>query len=175
MYEGFEDEELMALYLAGEERAFRELYGRYRGRVYGFILERVKDRVVTEELFQATFLKLHRFRSYYRKGELFSAWLFTICKNIIRDHIRKVRRTAVEVPLDEGEIEKVEAPSAAEKDDLLREVSAHLSERQRQALYLRYRGDMEFEEIAKILEISEVNVRQLISRALKKVKEKMAR
>lgn len=76
MYESSDDESLMALYIGGDEVAFRALYGRYRKRVYGFLSKRVYDATAAEELCQTTLLKLHRSRGRYREGELFAAWVF---------------------------------------------------------------------------------------------------
>lgn len=174
MYEGLEDEELMRLYVAGKEAAFRELYDRYRGRVYGFILKRVHDPRLAEELFQATFLRLHRFRPSYTPGRLFSAWIFTICRNVVRDHFREEKRKPPKVSYDDGTMDQSKYIVPQEKE-LVDEVLSLLSKRQREVIQLRYENGLEFEEIGRALETSEENVRQLVSRAIRKMKEKIAR
>ena len=82
------DEELMSRYKFGEYPAFEELYRRHSGRVYGFILKRVKSRERAEELFQESFLRLHRNRSRYNDSLPFLPWLFTIARSAMIDGVR---------------------------------------------------------------------------------------
>ncbi len=174
MVEGIEDEELMRHYMAGDEAAFRQLYDRYRGRVYGYIVNRVKDPKVADELFQTTFLKLHRFRPKYTPGRLFSAWIFTICRNVVRDHFRVEMRKVPQVTLDEARVNS-DGDRVSRKREALEEVLNLLSKRQREAVALRYEEEMEFKDIARVLKISEVNVRQVISRAIRGLREKIVK
>lgn len=162
----------MVLYLAGNEGAFDELFTRYRKRVYGFISKKIHDPKTVEDLFQTTFLKLHRSREHYEPGRLFSAWLFTICRNVIFDHLRKEKRAkqhrdqaSEETPLIEFSTEK---PDPQEKDEVL----SLVSEKQRELLKLRYEEELAFEQIAVRMNTTAGNIRQMISRTVRSLKGK---
>src|SRR5476649_2776842 len=86
------DEELMALYQNGDEQAFGMLYARHSGRVYGFLVNSLKDKALADDVFQSTFMKLHRARSTYDPSFPFIPWLFTVCRGVMIDHIRKAGR-----------------------------------------------------------------------------------
>ncbi len=169
-YERREDEELMTGYIAGDEAAFYELYRRYRPRAYGFFSKRVRERTVVDELFQLAFLKLHRSRERYQPGRLFSAWFFTICRNVVIDYFRQQGRLP-EIVNTEAAIENASAAESIRTDSALpTELLETLSANQREAVRLRYEEELDFEEIAHELRTSQENVRQLISRGMKKIR-----
>lgn len=170
------DEELMRAYQLGEERAFSLLYERYSGKVYGYLRSKRQDVSDTQEVFQEVFLKLHRMRAKYRPMEPFAPWLYAMMRNVLIDHIRKMK--AGIQPLFEPELfDSAQASSLsngknAEASDLSQVPGFHrLRTRQREALQLRYRDERSFSEIADHLDTSEANVRKLISRAIGKLRK----
>ncbi len=170
-YEQAADERLMALYINGDDRAFQELFSRYKGRVFGYLTKRLTDPRVAEDLFQAVFLNLHRSRSRYNPERPFSAWLFSISRNVVRDHLRSQKRTVV-APLAEGNFEET---SGQPLDDSsaqtrLEEALQQMTPMEREAIRLRYDKAFKFEDIARELNTSAGNARQLISRAVRKVR-----
>jgi len=60
--EAWSDEVLMTAYQTGDTRAFEILFGRYRNRLYGYFVRRFGDRDLAADLFQRTFLRVHRAR-----------------------------------------------------------------------------------------------------------------
>jgi RNA polymerase sigma factor (sigma-70 family) len=159
------DEELMVAYAQGNENAFWELYGRYSGRVYGFLFARARNRTAVDDLFQTAFLKLHQSRHRYDPAFAFAPWIFTIVRNVWIDHLR---RTAAR---REDELSgELPAPAPAEQPTLPE--LKHLDERQREALKMRYGEDLSFDEISKRLKTSPANVRQIVSRGLKRLRVK---
>lgn len=171
VYEDAEDEKLMALYVQGDEVAFRELFLRYKGRVYGYLARRLSDVSTTDDLFQLVFLNLHRSRRLYDSKRLFSAWIFCITRNVIRDFLRQKRRD-VNIAQKEMDIETILVQQEdASVEMQLEEAMKKVSPREREAIRLRFDKAMEFEEIARSLGTSEGNVRQVISRAIRKVRE----
>lgn len=85
---------LMAAYQAGNEAAFRELFERYAGRACGFLVRRLGDPSLAEDLYQEAFFRIHRARSSYDSNRSFRAWLFGIVHNLPTDTLRSHRRTA---------------------------------------------------------------------------------
>jgi RNA polymerase sigma-70 factor (ECF subfamily) len=165
------DEELMALYQAGEEAAFNVIYERYSGRVYGFLKMKLRDSEGVNEVFQAAFLKLHHARMQYSPHLPFTPWLFTIARNALIDWCRQKARqdllaesVRVEPPAPENE------PAAP---DSLPDLTL-LPQPQRDALRLRYYEEMSFEEISRRLNTSPANVRQMISRGIKRLRKAFA-
>lgn len=163
------DEDLMATYQRGEQVAFDVLYRRHSAKIYGFLKARVRQPGVADDLFQATFMKLHQSRSSYNPSFPFVPWLFTICRSVMIDSQRKTMRNLED--LDEEAIERAVAitpphletgPAAPGLDGLPPE--------QRRAVELRYGEESSFEEIAARLETTPSNARQLVSRAIRKLR-----
>ena len=161
------DEALMVLYQEGDEKAFEVLYQRHSRRVYGFLKKRIQDPHMADDVFQATFTKLHTSKQRYQPKYPFLPWLFTVCRSEMIDQFRKVAKNQEDPTADLGETvaNPVIQSSQSKMPDLSR-----LPANQRAALTLRYQDDLEFAEIAKRLSTSAANVRQLISRAIKSLK-----
>lgn len=85
------DAHLVRRYLNGEEAALHRLIVNHQSRVKGFIFSKVKDRDITEDLFQDTYMKVIkslRKGSYNEKGK-FLPWVMRIAHNLIMDYFRK--------------------------------------------------------------------------------------
>lgn len=155
------DEELMVAYQLGEAEAFEELYSRHAPKVLGFLRKKLNNDAQARDVFQATFLKLHKSRERYDTGFPFVPWLFTICRSELLDAMKKahVKHEALVEAVPE---------TAAFKEEERREVDlGALPQVQRQALEYRYSQEFSFQEIAERLETSPANARQLVSRAIR--------
>lgn len=175
MFENETDEELMVLYLAGNERAFEALFARYRNRVYGYVDKYIKDPRVADDLFQIVFLKLHRSRTRFDTRLLFGPWLFTICRNVIFDHLRGTQRSRERLGKAEDAMEIATTIQEEEPDTALEELLKIVPDRQREAVRLRYEEGLDFEAIAHRLNTTQENARQLISRAVRAIKKRVNR
>ena len=77
---------------AGDQDAFRELYARYQDVVFRYVLFRLGDRTLAEDLTQETFLRaLRRISSVSYQGRDIGAWFVTIARNLIFDHVKSSR------------------------------------------------------------------------------------
>ncbi len=164
--------ELMALYQEGDIEAFNCLYDKYKSLVYGYLYKRVNKRTEIDDIFQDVFLRLHHSRSRYKSEFPFEPWLFTVLRNSLIDYYRKKKKEYPDVSLDGLEV----TPSALQVEDKhnldgLLPKDADLKKSQRQAIELRYGEDFSFEEIADTLGTTSSNARQLVSRALKKLRK----
>ena len=162
------DEALMSRYQAGEYEAFEELYHRHAGRVYGFLAARLKERTMLDDVFQETWSKLHRFRGRYDAHLPFRPWLFTICRNVLLDHLRayaRMREQPVAYVLENAEPQK---PASSLSTAL--SLDEHLSAKDRKLLALRVGGDLTYQEIARRLGTSPANVRQVFSRLIRRLR-----
>jgi len=92
-----EGAEMLARHIAGDERAFEELVRSFGGSVYGYLYRAGIDKPAADDLFQETFLRVHKAARRFDSRHPFRVWLFTIAHNLIRSHLRKkkVRRVLV--------------------------------------------------------------------------------
>lgn len=157
----------MVLYKMGEETAFEILFERHAGRVHQFLLNKLVNRELAQDVSQQAFLKLHRSREKYNPEYPFLPWLFTIVKTSMMDAMRE--RVAKKRIHDSHEIEEAVYPVLEEQTALAVHLEA-LPAMQKDAVSLRFIGDYSFEEIAERLGTSDSNARQLVSRGIRKLK-----
>jgi RNA polymerase sigma-70 factor (ECF subfamily) len=86
------DEQRMSAYVQGDERAFSALFREYAAPLFRFFARQGKRPHDAQDLVQQTFLHVHRSRADYRIGEPLRPWLFTIARNVCRDHGRRQLR-----------------------------------------------------------------------------------
>ncbi|MCW8904412.1 RNA polymerase sigma factor [Sedimenticola sp.] len=169
------DEELMRAYVEGDVEAFQLLYNRHKARVLGFLVARLKNRAEAEDVFQEVFAKLHAHRLKYRKDAPFLAWLFTIVRNSLVDHVRKqnTREKYLEVSPEAVNAAMNEQRANKDVSEAIAELSS-LSSEQRMLLSMRFNEDLSFAEIAESMEISQSNARKIVSRAIQKLRSLMS-
>jgi RNA polymerase sigma-70 factor (ECF subfamily) len=181
------DEDLMARAAEDDTKAFTELVRRYQSRVIHLVSRLLNDRVVSEDLAQEVFVRVHLHRRNYRTGSKFSTWLFTIAANLAKNEIRRRKRRRNWTSLDEMQEQLQDAsmqfadPRANKEVDLERAqlsgvvgaAIATLPERYRVALVLRDIDGLAYEEIGQILKIPGGTVRSRINRARGMLKRKL--
>jgi RNA polymerase sigma-70 factor (ECF subfamily) len=184
------DEVLMAAYQAGNEVAFGELFDRYAGRVFGFLVRRLGDRSLAEDLYQETFLRLHRAKHTYDSRRPFRAWLFGIVHNLMTDALRTRGRLPETRSLNDADAELAPAAGRAHEglgasespeslaiarqarsalDGALRALSA---DEATVIMLARFEG-LSYDDIAVILGRSPTATKQLAYRALKRVRAEL--
>jgi RNA polymerase sigma factor (sigma-70 family) len=166
------DEQLMSRYQNSDEAAFEEIYARYAKKIYGFLMRRVGQPDDCAELFQETFLRLHRGRSSYKPEMSFKTWLYTIANNLVRDSLRiKMRSKSARATEDiENSIERA-IPGANYKLQSFKEAFASLTDDQREAIVLSRFEGLKYEAIGRVTGRSTEAVNQLIQRALRNFRE----
>lgn len=165
------DEELMERYAKGSMEAFEKLYDRHKALVYGYLGKRVPDRFDRDEIHQNVFLKLHRSRHKYNRSFPFLPWLFTICRSVLIDFMRAKETKEGKLVRDELILDSLTGAEAATAALVtLGPALSELKENQIKAIEMRYGENFSFEEIARKLDTSEPNARQMISRAVRKLK-----
>lgn len=147
---------------AGDATAYKTLFERHHGRVYGFLVRKTRDRQVAADLYQETFLRVYRARDSWQPGRAFRPWLFSIAHNAARDHARRQVRRPEEVELKEwGGVVKPDFDARIH----LEEAIAGLPDTLRDAFLLGVVEGFDHREVAEQLEISPANARARISRA----------
>jgi len=164
------DEILMAKYQLGSEQAFQALYTRHSSKIFGYLKAKVRSDEIAADLFQEVFVKVHRSKNLYSNSLPLLPWLFSITRSVLIDGFRKKKRIGEVYGLDLDQLspEKNEEISF----DLVPAMSS-LPEQQRLATHMRYMDEKTFEEIARTLKTSPMNVRQIVSRSVRQLKELM--
>src|SRR3989338_2585508 len=155
---------------------FEELYERHFTPVFRYILLRVKQRAVAEDLAQTVFMKAYQANPSGPKGqELALNYFFIIARNTVIDHWRKKKDVVVDDP--EAEFESIPDTESPERDAMrgeaagaVRRALGMVSASEQEVLILRFMNELSTKEIAKLLGKSKVAVRQLQSRGLKSLR-----
>jgi len=164
------DDELIHLYQNGDEDAFCQLLERYKKKVFGYILNVVRDRAIADEIFQETFFKVIRTlkkKQYNGEGK-FIQWVIRISHNLIIDSFRQNGKisTVSKIVKPDGkvvdvfDVVKVEQSSAEDnivKKQILQDIRKlveHLPFEQREVVILRHYYDLSFKEIADMTNVS---------------------
>jgi RNA polymerase sigma factor (sigma-70 family) len=164
------DDELIHQYQEGNEDAFTQLLERYKKKVYGYILNVVRDRAIAEDIFQETFFKVIRTlkkKQYNCEGK-FIQWVIRISHNLIIDNFRqngKISTVSKMVKpdgkvVDVYDVVKVEQHSAEDsmiKKQILQDIRKlveYLPFEQREVVILRHYYDLSFKEIADMTNVS---------------------
>ena len=163
------DEELMVAYQGGSEDAFKALYSRHSGKIYGYLRQRTSSEAEAADLLQDVFIKIHRSKHLYNQTLPLLPWIFSVTHSVLIDQKRKVERKKEVFGVDFDQI-PVKESLHHESIALVTPLMKDLPENQQVALQMRYLDEKTFEEIAERLRTSPLNVRQIISRGVKNIK-----
>ena len=168
----------------GDTAAFGVLYDRYVDIVYRYVLFRLGDRELAEDITSETFLRaLRRITSVTYQGRDVGAWFITIARNIVLDHV-KSSRYKLEIVTDEvsesgsapfagqssgeGTGPEQAALSNATREALLKCIS-DLGDDQRECIVLRFIQGLSLTETAQIMKRNEGAIKALQHRAVRKL------
>lgn len=164
----------MKAYQGGDFHAFDRLYQQNSEKLYAYLKKKLGSEA--DDVFQLVFLKLHRSRAQYDSKYLFEQWLFVIARSVLLDYLKQKRRLNKGLPVDSSaEVEEISDPvSQSDPGSSYDQIEAldlrQLSTEQNEVLRLRVLDELTYSEIAEKLNRSEVSVRQLVSRAIKKLR-----
>ena len=147
---------------SGNPQAYEALFSRHSGALFGYLRRRTGQDELAAELFQETWLKVHRFSSSWRAEQAFKPWLYGVALNTARDAGRKSQRRVSTVALEH---DKPQAPRSHAQRLTLEQAIEALPENLKDAFLLGAVHGMDHKEIAEQLEISPANARARISRA----------
>lgn len=167
------DEQLMVAFSRGSMDAFGELFSRYKQPLYGFFRRRIGDPAQAEELTQETFLVILLPSSRYEPRASFRTYLYAVGFNLLRAHRRKTTFRAMFFGVaPEGHEPAVR--STLDIEVLLREALSQLERQDREILLLREFEQLDYAEIAELLNLPLNTVRSRLFRARTKLRELLA-
>lgn len=167
------DDQLMTAAKMGNNEAMSEIFQRYQKPMFNFFLKLTGNYTESDDFLQEVFYKIIQSRDSYRAGSNFRAWIYTIAKNLYRDHLRTHR---MHVHLDEVEDTLTDNSSTdetllwSEEQKLIHKALKRLPENKQQVLVLSRFQQLKYEEISEIMNISISSVKVTVFRALKELK-----
>jgi len=180
------DAELMLRVKEGDGASFGILLEKHRSPVIHFLYRMVQNQAVAEELAQEVFLRVYRSRESYEPTAKFTTWLFRIATHLALNSLRDGRNRRLEERLDD---DSADAPARQVSDRRpsveeemvhqarlgeVRRAVAMLPEKQRAAVLMHKYQEMEYSQIAKVLNCSESAVKSLLFRAYETLRARLA-
>ena len=166
----FNDNELVKLYMNGNEESLSILVKRHKRRIFSYIYLITRNKALTEDVFQETFFKVIQTlkKQQYNEEGKFLPWILRIAKNLIIDHFRKIKKmpSISSVINDEGEetsiFDIIPDNSESSKDTpetrmfkkRIRAIVNDLPHDQKEVVIMRTYYDMSFKEISEVTNVS---------------------
>lgn len=156
------DDDLIALYVEGNDKAFDIVLDRYKDRLFSYIFFIVKDQEMSEDIFQETFIKAIvtiKNDRYTANGKFYN-WMTRIAHNLIFDHFRSEKNDNT-VSCEGSEYDLLNNANLCDDNietdminmqiiEDLRRMVERLPQNQREIVMMRFYGDLSFKEIAEL-------------------------
>jgi len=180
------DAELMLRVREGDVQSFELLLKRHRAPVIHFLYRMVQNQSVSEELAQEVFLRVYRSRSHYEPTAKFSTWIFRIATHLalnwLRDHRHERGQESLDEEAFEGVVRQVRDHRPTVEQSMVgrarleevRRAIEMLPAKQRAAVLMHKYEELEYSQIAAILECSESAVKSLLFRAYESLRSRLA-
>ena len=186
--ENYTDAEVMLRVKAGDQAAFDFLVQKYRRPLVSFMYRMARNTAAAEDLAQEVFLRVYRSRQSYEATAKFTTWLYRIATNLAVNHARDTRKERPEVTLSLDEpdeetgttMDVADSSMSAEEGLVRRERLAAirgkveaLPERQRLAVIMHKYQQMDYKQIADVMNLSESATKSLLFRAYETLREQL--
>ena len=180
------DAELMLRVKEGDGASFGVLLEKHRSSVVHFLYRMVQNQAVSEELAQEVFLRVYRSRATYEPTAKFTTWLFRIATHLALNALRDGKNERLQERLDDDSsdmpVRQVpdSRPSVEQRMvyqarlDEIRQAVATLPDKQRAAVLMHKYEEMEYSQIAKVLNCSESAIKSLLFRAYETLRARLA-
>ena len=154
----------------GDREAFGALVEQYRDNVYRLAYRMCGNAYDADEAAQEAFVAAWRALPNFRGDAKFSTWLYRLTTNAAIDVMRREKRHQT---VGDGEMIEVaddadspqETVERTEQQEAVQEALATLSEEYREVLLLRYMEELDYAEIAEVLQLPSGTVKSRINRA----------
>jgi len=157
---------------SGSQKAQTKLINYFWDDVFSFVLKKVQDRTIADELTVAVFAKILTKLNLYDENFQFKTWILTIAQNSVIDYWRKKSRE--EVFTDDFKDVKNEFEKSPEELLISKQQQQHIvstiasmDTQYRKIIELRFFEEKSIKEIAETLNISVANTKVRIMRAKK--------
>jgi len=180
------DAELMLRVKEGDGASFALLLDKHRSSVVHFLYRMIQNQAIAEELAQEVFLRVYRSRATYEATAKFTTWLFRIATHLALNSLRDGKHERMHERLDHDSFDQPvrqvsdTRPSVEQsmvyqaKLAEVRRAIAMLPEKQRAAVLMHKYEEMEYTQIARVLNCSESAVKSLLFRAYETLRARLA-
>jgi len=180
------DAELMLRVKEGDGASFGVLLDKHRSSVVHFLYRMVQNHAVAEELAQEVFLRVYRSRSTYEPTAKFTTWLFRIATHLALNSLRDGKNERLQERLDDDSndmpVRQVRDVRPSVEQSMVYQARLHevrqairaLPEKQRAAVLMHKYEEMEYSQIARVLNCSESAVKSLLFRAYETLRARLA-
>jgi RNA polymerase sigma factor (sigma-70 family) len=160
-----------------EHDRFEQLYAEHAQTLYGFLAYRTGDAALAEDLLGDTFERvLKARRSYDPRRASEKTWIYSIALNALRDHARRAaaeQRALERSPDVRAGTEGAEPLDVVGERDAVQRALATLTDEEREAIALRYGGDLTVPEMAHALDEKLTTVEGRVYRGLRKLRSEL--
>ena len=161
----FSDQDLVKKYINGDNTSFEILLNRHKNRVFAFIMSKIKNKDLSEDIFQDTYVKVVNSlqKGKYNEEGKFLPWVMRIAHNLVIDHFRKRKKMQMIRSSNDFDIfdvikdNKINADEKMIKDQIFGDLNLlidKLPSDQREVLKMRYYEELSFKKIAEYFDIS---------------------
>src|SRR5215831_16010764 len=180
------DAQLMLRVKEGDGTSFALLLEKHRSPVVHFLYRMVQNQAIAEELAQEVFLRVYRSRASYEATAKFTTWLFRIAThlalNSLRDGKNDRKRESLDDVVDDQPVRQVSDNRPTIEQAMLyqarlgevKKAIQTLPEKQRAAVLMHKYEEMEYSQIARVLNCSESAVKSLLFRAYETLRARLA-
>ena len=175
-----EEQKQWRLFLTGDEQALSAIFRTYHDDLFNYGMKLAGNTEIVKDSIQEMFLKLWRNRRSLSETSKIKPYLFKALRRHIEDYLAIYNRYYfTDKPLLEFEVQIstedfiINNQVSEENQKKVLEVLKQLSPRQREAIYLRYFENLEFENIALVMDMNVQSVRNTLHRAMQTLREMM--
>jgi len=159
------DKELVSRYVEGDNYSFEILLSRHKNRVFAFIMSKIKNKEISDDIFQDTYVKVVNSlqKGKYNEEGKFLPWVMRIAHNLVIDHFRRQKKMQMIRSNNDFDIfdvikdSKINADEKLIKDQILNDLNLlidKLPNDQKKVLKMRYYEELSFKKIAEHFDIS---------------------
>lgn len=152
-----------------------QIYQQYYSRLFSFINSKVYNREDAKDILSEVFIKIYKNIDNLDSAEKLTSWIFTITRNTIIDFYRKNSKNYNNIEFDEEYIfeEKEQLSAINEISNCIEPIINSLEPKYSEVLYLSEIKGLKQKEIADKLAISSSNIKNIVFRGKKQIKEKL--
>ena len=159
------DQILVKKYINGDNYSFEVLLNRHKSRVFAFIMSKIKNKDLSEDIFQDTYVKVVNSlqKGKYNEEGKFLPWVMRIAHNLVIDHFRRQKKMQMVRSNNDFDIfdvikdNKINVDERLIKDQIFNDLNSlidRLPKDQKEVLKMRYFEELSFKKIAEHFDIS---------------------
>ncbi|GAB3899524.1 RNA polymerase sigma factor [Spirosoma agri] len=152
------------------------LFERYHRPLFGFLFHMTGQTESSEDMVQTVFYRMLKYRHTFTGDGEFRSWMYHLARNVLADQAKQTKRTANQASVTElaerigGGVTADEQLHQEQDRDMLHQALARLSNDYREVLILSRFQELKYEEIARILNLTEGAVKVRVHRAMNELR-----